>query len=191
MYHYLTRKVIALHSKKRSDVLTIVAYTNILYTTKCFSQVMTVEAIRQGGFLISKIHQLQGRIFSRKLKEVGLSEINSAQGRILFVLWQQDNIAMNELARRTALEKSTLTRMLDRLEDAGLVARVAAEEDRRKVLVRLTSESREMKNKYQQVSQSMVEIFYNGFSDKEIEEFEDYLQRVFRNLASFEEQNTG
>lgn len=150
-----------------------------------------MEVIRQGGFLISKIHQLQGRIFSRKLKKVGLSEINSAQGRILFVLWQQDNIAMNELARRTALEKSTLTRMLDRLEDAGLVARAAAEEDRRKVLVRLTSESREMKNKYERVSQSMVEIFYNGFSEKEIEEFEDYLQRVFRNLASFEEQNTG
>lgn len=40
-----------------------------------------------GGFLISKIKQIQGRVFERMLDENGISEFNGAQGRILFVLW--------------------------------------------------------------------------------------------------------
>jgi hypothetical protein len=34
-------------------------------------------------------------------------EINSAQGRIMFVLWQQDSMSINELASKTQLKKST------------------------------------------------------------------------------------
>jgi hypothetical protein len=37
--------------------------------------------LRQGGFLISKIHQLSGRIFARKLKQHNISDINPAQGK--------------------------------------------------------------------------------------------------------------
>jgi hypothetical protein len=40
---------------------------------------------RQGGLLISKVHQLAGRIFTKKLKSYDLSEINSAQGRIMIL----------------------------------------------------------------------------------------------------------
>ena len=41
-----------------------------------------------GGFLIGKIKQIQGRVFEKMLIENGISEFNGAQGRILFVLWQ-------------------------------------------------------------------------------------------------------
>lgn len=57
---------------------------------------------RQGGFLITKIHQLAGRIFARKLREYHI-KINPAQGRIMFVLWQNDGISINELAQKTKL----------------------------------------------------------------------------------------
>ena len=43
----------------------------------------------EGGFLVSKIHQLSRRIFNKLLKEQGIT-FNSAQGRILFVLWKKD-----------------------------------------------------------------------------------------------------
>jgi DNA-binding MarR family transcriptional regulator len=91
------------------------------------------EPLKQGGFLISKIHQLSGRIFAKKLKEHAI-EINPSQGRILFVLWQNDGISIRELAQKTALEKSTLTSMLDRLEEAGYLKRRPSPEDRRKLL---------------------------------------------------------
>jgi len=137
----------------------------------------------EGGFLIARIHQLSGRIFARMLKEHEI-EINPAQGRIMFVLWKNDGIPITELAGKTSLEKSTLTSMLDRLEDAGYVARVPSPDDRRKILIRRTAKDRAWQKVYVQVSQQMTELFYAGFSQPEVDEFERYLKRIFDNLSA-------
>ncbi|WP_270170941.1 MarR family winged helix-turn-helix transcriptional regulator [Paenibacillus sp. SYP-B4298] len=142
--------------------------------------------LRQGGFLISKIHQLSGRIFARKLKEYDITEINPAQGRLLFALWQQDRIPIQELSRRTALGKSTLTRMLDNLEQAGHLMREHDRGDRRKVIIRLTEENRRMKASYEEVSSEMARLYYEGFDDQEIDQFEAYLDRIYLNLSRAE-----
>ena len=138
---------------------------------------------RQGGFLIAKIHQLAGRIFARMLKEHKIDEINPAQGRIMFVLWRNDNIPIAELARQTSLGKSTLTSMLDRLEKSGYLERVLSKDDRRQVLIRRTDKDRAMQDKYIRVSRQMAELFYAGFSNKEIDQFERYLGQIFDNLS--------
>ena len=137
----------------------------------------------EGGFLIAKIHQLAGRIFSRMLKECEI-EINPAQGRIMFVLWRNDGIPITELARKTSLEKSTLTSMLDRLEDAGYLTRVASKDDRRKILIKRTAKDKAWHKVYIRVSQRMTELFYAGFSQPEVDEFERYLKRIFDNLSA-------
>lgn len=41
---------------------------------------------RQAGFLMAKIRQVSDRVFEQILKEYNI-EINSAQGRVMFVLW--------------------------------------------------------------------------------------------------------
>ncbi len=46
------------------------------------------------------------------LQEAGIEEFNGAQGRILYILWQEDNLPIVELSRRTGLAKTTLTGML-------------------------------------------------------------------------------
>ena len=81
--------------------------------------------------MISKIHQISGRIFSKKLKDYKI-EINPGQGRILFALWEKDGISIQELAQRTSLGKSTLTSMLNRLEKAGYIQLKRSSEDDRK-----------------------------------------------------------
>ena len=138
---------------------------------------------RQGGFLIAKIHQLSNRILAKKLKKYHLDEINPAQGRILFVLWQHDGIPISELARRTSLGRSTLTSMLDRLEGAGYVTRVPSQDDRRKILVERSDKDRALQERYAQVSEHMAGLFYDGFSGREVEEFEQYLGRIYGNLT--------
>ena len=142
-----------------------------------------MEQVRSGGYLISKIHQLAERIFARKLKDYNIHEINPAQGRILFALWQEDDISIQQLSKKTALSKSTLTRMLDRLEEVGHILRVFPSDDRRKVLIRLTEENKRMKAAYQEVSIDMTKLFYKGFSDDEANEFESYLNRIYTNLT--------
>ena len=138
---------------------------------------------RKGGFLISKIHHLAGRIFAKKLQEHQI-EINPAQGRIMFVLWEKDGIAINELAKRTSLAKSTLTSMLDRLEEAGHVVREPSDVDRRKILIKRTEKDRAWQKTYVQVSKEMSELFYAGFSASEIDAFEAYLSRILDKLSA-------
>ena len=139
----------------------------------------------EGGFLLSKVHQLMGRVFNRLLREHGI-EFNSAQGRILFVLWERDGIPITELAQATMLSKSTLTSMLDRLEEAGHLRREPSPGDRRVTLITLTERNRQLRDRYDQVSGEMTELFYGGFSPGEVTSFEDYLRRILENLGGDE-----
>jgi DNA-binding MarR family transcriptional regulator len=139
-----------------------------------------------GGFLISKIKQIQGRVFEKLLTEYGINQFNGAQGRILFVLWNEDNISISELSSKTGLAKTTLTSMLDRLEASGNVKRVFDMRDRRKVNISLTTAARKLKGIYDEVSARMNEIFYEGFSDEEIISFEKYLECILNNLEKWE-----
>lgn len=138
---------------------------------------------RQGGFLIAKIHQVSGRIFAKILKKARVSEINPAQGRILFALWKKDGIPITELARKTLLSKSTLTSMLDRLENAGFIIRVPSKKDRRTILIKRTEKDKRLESKYVQVSDEMIKLFYNGFTSEEIDAFEECLKRILANLT--------
>ena len=141
----------------------------------------------QAGFLMAKIRQVGERIFVRMQKQYGI-EINPAQGRIMFVLWQDDGIPITDLAKQTSLGKSTLTSMLDRLEQTGYVRRVASPHDRRVVLIERTDKDRAFQQQYVQVSQEMAALFYDGFSDTEIDAFEGYLERILGNLTASEDE---
>ena len=90
------------------------------------------------GFLISRIKQLGGRIFDQRLKESGIDAFNGPQGRILYVLWEHPALTITEIGRMTSLAKTTLTGMLDRMEESGLVLRVRVPHNRRQVHVSLT-----------------------------------------------------
>jgi DNA-binding MarR family transcriptional regulator len=135
-----------------------------------------------GGFLVSQLKQIQGRVFEKLLSDANINEFNGAQGRILYVLWQADSIPIIELSKKTGLAKTTLTSMLDRMEETGLISRNYDKADRRQIRIMLTEKSRELSDKYDEVSRKMSEIFYQGFSDSEIEQFENYLSRIINNL---------
>lgn len=134
---------------------------------------------------MAKIRQVGGRISERIIKKHDV-EINSAQGRIMFALWQKDGVSINELAKKTQLKKSTLTSMLDRLERMGYIRRQRSKKDRRKILIKRTEKDRTMEKKYVEVSEEMTRLFYKGFSKSEIDRFEKDLERILNNLTGFE-----
>ena len=55
-----------------------------------------------GGFLVTKIKQLGDRIFEKILSEKNIDAFNGAQGRILYVLWQEDVFSLPAPARLAA-----------------------------------------------------------------------------------------
>lgn len=138
------------------------------------------------GFLISQIKQVQSRIFQRLLQESGVEEFNGPQGHILYVLWQKDEVPIVELSQKTGLAKNTLTAMLGRMEDAGLIERKAARSDKRQSLIVLTKKARNLQGKYDEVSQKMNEIFYKDFTQKEVVTIDGFLDRILLNLEQSE-----
>ena len=136
----------------------------------------------KGGYLISRIKQAGTRIFDRMLAASGIDAFNGAQGRILYVLWQNEDISISSLSAKTSLANTTLTSMLDRMESAGLIIRKPDPADRRSRLIALTEKARALRQEYEQVSERMNERYYTDFTEEEIKQFEVYLQRVLMNL---------
>lgn len=137
---------------------------------------------RDGGNLVSQIHQLSGRAFTRILSTFGLDEINPAQGRILYALWKHDGVSQGELSVLTKLDKSTLTAMLDRLEKAGQIERIADPVDSRRKIVRTTERNNKMHERYEEASSAMIDIYYRGLSERTIDSFEATLRSILANL---------
>lgn len=144
--------------------------------------------IMQGGFLITKIKQLGDRIFEKVLSERNIDAFNGAQGRILYVLWQEDGVPIKTVSDQCGLAITSLTTMLERMEKQGLITRIQDPSDKRKTLLFLTDKARSLKNDYDEVSNQMGDIYYRGFSEDEIRQFEGYLDRVRNNLEEWMEK---
>lgn len=140
----------------------------------------------KGGYLISRIKQTGTRLFDRMLAAANIDAFNGAQGRILYVLWQKDAVSISSLSAKTSLANTTLTSMLDRMEASGLIVREPSPNDRRACLIALTERARGLQRDYERISQQMNALYYKGFSEEEIRQFEAYLQRVLDNLEGGE-----
>ena len=141
-----------------------------------------------GGFLVTKIKQLGDRIFERILAEKNIDAFNGAQGRILYVLWQEDGVPIKIVSEKSGLAITSLTTMLERMEKNGLISRKTDEADKRKTLLFLTDKAKKLKEAYDSVSNEMGNIYYRDFTDKEILQFEEYLNRIRVNLEEWSDK---
>lgn len=136
----------------------------------------------KGGFYITQIKQLQDRIFERLLLENGI-EISGGQGRILFILWQTDNLTISEISEKTSLAKNTVSVVINGMVNKGIVERNTNPHNRRQSIVSLTEYAKSLEAKYEAVSSRMNTLFYRGFSEDEQKQFEQYLYRILETLT--------
>jgi DNA-binding MarR family transcriptional regulator len=86
---------------------------------------------------------------------------------------------MSELADMTVLSRSNLTRLVDRLESAGLVARERAEEDRRGAFAVITAEGRAMRKKMWPVYSAAIKaLFEDHIGSREAVQMGETLRRI-------------
>jgi MarR family transcriptional regulator, organic hydroperoxide resistance regulator len=142
--------------------------------------------IRKAGTLISKIHQRSQRIFSAMMKESGIGSLNPAQSKIIFALWESGTIPISVLVQKTALRKSTLTSMLTRLEKKMFIERNISAADKRVTLVSLSKKGVDIIAACDSLSDRMLNVFYKGMSEKDIDIFENNLSRILLNLEKAE-----
>jgi MarR family transcriptional regulator, organic hydroperoxide resistance regulator len=84
------------------------------------------------------------RVYKPLLDEIGLTY---PQYLAMLVLWEKDGLMVSELGERLYLDSGTLTPLLKRLETSGLIARIRAVEDERRVHLTLTAAGRKLKTK--------------------------------------------
>lgn len=135
------------------------------------------------------IRLLNGRIFQKLLSRDPEALYRSEQGKILAVLWNSKTgcATATDIALETGLANNTLTTMIKKLEEQNLVTISPCGEDKCKKYLVLTELGQSQKEVGHRVSQKLDTIFYKGFSEEEIRQFEAFQERILANLK--EEEN--
>ena len=91
--------------------------------------------------------------YKNYLDEIGLTY---TQYITMLVLWNGDNIPVNELGKRLYLDSGTITPLLKKLEIKQLVERVRDTNDERNVFVRVTRKGFELKDKVRPIPERVL-----------------------------------
>ena len=95
-------------------------------------------------FPVYAASRLITRIYQPYLDEIG---ITYPQYLVLLVLWEEDEVIVNEISRKLFLNTNTTTPLLKRLEAQGLVTRQRSDEDERKVIIALTAKGKKLQSR--------------------------------------------
>ncbi len=83
-------------------------------------------------------------------------EITYPQYLVLLVLWESDRLSVNDIAMKLILNTNTITPLLKRMEQQGLIMRKRSETDERKVMVHLSSKGSNLKEKASEIPQELT-----------------------------------
>lgn len=137
-------------------------------------------SIETGYRLADNSRQLR-RLFDERVRSLG---ITGPQARLLLALERSPNENQAFYAERLEIEPITLTRIVDRLEEAGWVERQADPADRRARILHLTDKSRGIVARLRVSVEGLFEDMLEGFAAEERALFAAMLERIALNLAA-------
>ena len=116
-------------------------------------------------------------LYTPWLKELG---ITYTQYITFLVLWEKDGITVGEICERLMLDNGTVSPLLKKMESAGYITRTRSETDERSLMIRLTEEGAQLKDKAVIVPQKMKQCI--GLTDSEGEDLCRLLMKVLANI---------
>ena len=132
---------------------------------------------------IAETSRMIRRHFNRRAAGLG---VTSAQWRVLAWLGHEPRLKQVELAERLDVEPITAGRIVDRLEEAGLVERQADPVDRRAWRLVLTEKAQPIYRRLGDLAEEMADEAFAGFSHEEFEAIRARLARVRENVSRAE-----
>ncbi len=118
-------------------------------------------------FRFYTISRLITRVYQPFLDKLGLTYI---QYIVMLALWEVDEVPISTLVKRLGLNTNTLTPLLKRMEEAGLILRTRSKVDERSVIISLTDKGSKL---YDEAQHIPTEI-QNSLAEEQLSE-EDYL----------------
>jgi len=108
-------------------------------------------------------------------------EVTSAQFIILATLSMGTAKSASDLCKYISYDAGAMTRMIDRLEEKGLLRRSRDPGDRRLVNLELTEKGSEAMPRMRDVAMRVLNRFLQGFTKAEARQLEAYLMRMLEN----------
>ena len=131
-------------------------------------------------FVIGETAHALRKAFDRRAVGLGVTR---AQWKVLFRLTRHSGLRQIELADMLDIEPITLSRIVDRLEEAGLVERVADPADRRAWRLHITARAQPLVEKLRRVADEMIAEAFAGIDAKDIEITRQVLARARDNAS--------
>ncbi len=113
-------------------------------------------------------------------------EITYPQYLVLLVLWEHQETTVKALGAELYLDSGTLTPLLKRMEEAGLVRRERSKDDERKVMVRLTTKGEELREEASIIPDAMASN--SGLSKEEFKKALTGFQQLLDHIHSVNEK---
>ena len=132
------------------------------------------------GFYLGDIGRLMRKHFDEAARDLG---VTGAQWRVLINLHRAPGLNQGQIAERLEVEPITTCRMIDRLEQAGLVERRRDPADRRAWQIHLTNAAKPLLDDLGTVAEALTERGLRGFSDAETAQLRHMLERLRNNLT--------
>lgn len=139
-------------------------------------------------YLLSRAGISLAHNFTRELDAFGIS---FPMWRVMAALLDEGEQRLGDLARLTAIELSTLSRIAASMETKGLVTRRRSGQDARAVLIGLTSEGRRTAETIVPRALDSESAAVAGMSDDEVRTLKQLLQRLYGNVAGNELEECG
>lgn len=126
-------------------------------------------------------------INSKLLKTIKINmnnyeNLTLAEANALYVIGAQEPKTMKQIAQALGVAVSTPTRTIDRLVEKGLVSRTVGKEDRRKLLIELTSAGKDILSEMDEEGLTVIRKMVENLEDAEIESLKDILFKISHNL---------
>ncbi len=131
-------------------------------------------------FLLAQVCHLH---YSRVHALVGTIGLHRGQPPVLHALWEQEGLTHTDLAQRLRVTPATITKMLQRMENAGFVVRRPDAEDQRVSRVYLTGAGRAIQTEVEAVWQTMEQETFAGFTPEECVLLRRFLFHIRENLV--------
>lgn len=132
------------------------------------------------GYRVKLLSQLLARKFQDRLEPYGLTPFHWV---VLCCLWQEDGLATSSIGEKLQQVGGTLTGVLDRMEQRGLVRRERDTRDRRVWRIWLTEAGEELKYILPPIAFEIREQALQGISEQEREQLSEMLDLAIANLS--------
>lgn len=136
-------------------------------------------------FEINETARAVRRLFDQRASAMGVTR---AQWRVLARLKREPGLRQVELAERLDMEPITLCRIVDRLEEAGLVERKSDPSDRRAWLLELTKRADPLVKQLRGLAREIAEEAMDGIRESKLRELQERLAAIRANVARSGEQ---